>query len=370
MKSDQKQEISDVSQNAEDNRSNPAQEKNGKTSFAQSRKRSVPVPQSVTAETASNQTLESTPQEEDQQTTDDQNPTVIYFDGQQVELAPLLQEYKTLKQGYEGIRNEYAKIIKRRRQEQQLKPFQAELIRVQQYLEEQQRGMIIIFEGRDAAGKSGAIRRVARYMNEKHYRVVALGKPTREQKSQWYFQKYVAHFPRGGEVVLFDRSWYDRAMIERVFDFCTEAEYQNFMRGVVGFEKDIVRQGTLLVKLYFSVTKQEQAKRFRQRENDPLRNWKFEEVDWQVQDRWDEFSEQKYQILKHTNTHEAPWVVIRSDNKPRARLNAMKVILNAVPYDRLDNTLNYVPEPEIVISAARELELMESQRLTVGKFVD
>jgi polyphosphate kinase 2 (PPK2 family) len=206
-------------------------------------------------------------------------------------------------------------------------------------------------------------------MNEKHYRVVALGKPTREQLSQWYFQKYVAHFPRGGEVVLFDRSWYDRAMIERVFEFCTEEEYQNFMRGVVGFEKDIVRQGTLLVKLYFSVTKKEQAKRFRQRENDPLQKWKFEEVDWQVQERWDEFTEQKYQILKHTSTHEAPWIVIRSDSKPRARLNAMKVILNAVPYDRLDKSLDFVPDPEFVISASRELESMEAQRRAVGKFV-
>jgi len=370
MKSDQKQEISDVSQNAEDNPSNPAQKKNDRSNSVQSQKHSVPAPEKVTSETASNQTPESTWQEEDQQTTNDQNPTFIYIDDQQIELEPLLHEYKRLKQESEATSNEYAKIIKRRRQEQRLKPFQAELIRVQQYLEERQRGMIIIFEGRDAAGKSGAIRRIARYMNEKHYRVVALGKPTREQKSQWYFQKYVAHFPRGGEVVLFDRSWYDRAMIERVFDFCTETEYQNFMRGVIGFEKDIVRQGTLLVKLYFSVTKEEQARRFRQRENDPLRKWKFEEVDWQVQDRWDEFSEQKHQILKHTSTHEAPWVVIRSDSKPRARLNAMKVILNAVPYDRLDKTLNLVPNREFAISAARELELMESQRLTVGKFVD
>ncbi len=368
MKSDQKQEIPDVIRNVEESHSDLSQEKNGKTSSVKSQK--SPAPKKVTPETDSNQIPENTGPEEDQQTTDNQNPTFIYINGQQVELESLLQEYKTLKQESEDEQHEYAKIIKRRHREQELKPFQAELIRVQQYLEEQQRGMIIVFEGRDATGKSGAVRRVARYMNEKHYRVVTLGKPTREQKLQWYFQKYVAHFPRGGEVVLFDRSWYDRALTERVFAFCTETEYQNFMRGVVGFEKDIVRQGTLLVKLYFSVTKEEQAKRFRQREDDPLREWKFEEVDWQVQDQWDKFTEQKYQLLKHTSTHEAPWVVIRSDNKPRARLSAMKVILNAVPYDRLDKTLNYVPDPEFVISAARELELMEIQRLTKGKFID
>ena len=370
MTSEQKQKTTDVSRDVEDSQSDSAQEKNGKSSSVPDQIDSVPSLQKATSESASDTPQENTSQEADQPTTDDKNPTFIYIDGNRVELGPLLREYKSLKEEVEGTQQQYAKIIKRRRQEQRLKPFQAELIRMQQYLEEQQRGMIIVFEGRDAAGKSGAVRRVSRYMNEKHYRVVALGKPTREQQSQWYFQKYVAHFPRGGEVVLFDRSWYDRAMIERVFDFCTEAEYQNFMRGVIGFEKDIVRQGTLLVKLYFSVTKQEQAKRFRQRENDPLRKWKFKEADWQVQDRWDEFSEQKYQILKHTSTHEAPWVVIRSDSKPRARLNAMKVILNAVPYDRLDNSLDFVPDREFVISAARELELMEAQRRTVGKFVD
>ncbi len=135
--------------------------------------------------------------------------------------------------------------------------------------------MIIIFEGRDAAGKGGTIRRVTRYMNEKHYRVVALGKPTAEQRTQWFFQKYVAQFPRGGEIVLFDRSWYNRAMVEPALGFCTELEHKNFMRGVVGFEKDLARQGTVLLKLYFSVTKEEQARRFERRKTDPLRQWKL-----------------------------------------------------------------------------------------------
>jgi polyphosphate kinase 2 len=206
-------------------------------------------------------------------------------------------------------------------------------------------------------------------MNEKHYRVVALGKPTEEQKTQWFFQKYVRACPRGGEVVLFDRSWYNRAVVEPIFGFCTKEEYENFMVGCPGFEKDLVRQGTILVKLYFSVTKEEQARRFERRKSDPLRQWKLSEIDVQAQDRWDEFTTQKYEMLKRTHTTHAPWTVIRSNVKHQARLNAMKVILNAVPYERLQPDLNFVPDHAIVISGSRELELMEAQRLQQGKFV-
>lgn len=229
--------------------------------------------------------------------------------------------------------------------------------------------MIIVFEGRDAAGKGGTIRRVTRYMNEKHYRIVALGKPTEEQRTQWYFQKYVSQFPRGGEVVLFDRSWYNRAMVEKVFGFCSEDEYQSFMQGVRGFEKDLVRNGTILLKLYFSVTKEEQARRFERRKTDPLRQWKLSEVDLQAQDRWDEFTEVKYEMLKRTNTIECPWTVVRSNDKHQARLNAIKVILNAVPYEQLDPSLEFAPDPKVVVSGARELELMEAQRIESGRFM-
>lgn len=253
-------------------------------------------------------------------------------------------------------------------QEEELKPFQAELIKMQQYLEHKKQRMIILFEGRDAAGKGGTIRRVTRYMNEKHYRVVALGKPTEHEKTEWFFQKYVRQFPRGGEVVLFDRSWYNRAMVEPVFGFCSDEEYQNFNRGVTGFEKDLIRQGTILVKLYFSVTKQEQARRFERRKTDPLRQWKLSEVDVQAQERWDDFTNVKYQMLKNTHTTHAPWKIIRSIDKHQARLNAMKVILNSVPYDRGNMELDFVPDPEVVISGSRELEMMEAQRLRSGKF--
>ena len=193
MTSEQKQETSDIGRNAEKSLTRPARKKNGKTRSVPNQIDSELSPQKTTSESSSN-----TPQENNQPITDDKNPKFIYIDEKQVELEPLIQEYKSLRKEFEDKEHQYAKITKRRRQEQRLKPFQAELIRMQQYLEEQQRGMIIVFEGRDAAGKSGAIRRVSRYMNEKHYRVVALGKPTREQQSQWYFQKYVAHFPRGG----------------------------------------------------------------------------------------------------------------------------------------------------------------------------
>ncbi|EAU55100.1 polyphosphate kinase 2 [Mariprofundus ferrooxydans] len=248
-------------------------------------------------------------------------------------------------------------------QEQELKPFQAELIHLQQYLEDTGRRMIILFEGRDAAGKGGTIRSVTRYMNEKHYRVIAMGKPTEEQRSQWFFQKYVSQFPRGGEIAIFDRSWYNRAMVEPVFGFCTEQEYNNFMRGVIGFEKDLVRQGTILVKLYFSVTKEVQKKRFNRRKHDPLRQWKLSEVDVQAQERWDDFDKVKYEMLRNTHTAAAPWTVIRSANKHLARLNALKVILNAVDYEAINQELDYVPDDEIVVSGAREIELMQKDKL-------
>jgi polyphosphate kinase 2 len=301
--------------------------------------------------------------------TSQQNPEFIRFNDKDIKTKELLERYQQLAAECEALKKSNRKAIQRFRRESSLNPLQAELIRMQQYLEASNKRMIILFEGRDAAGKGGTIRRVTRYMNEKHYRIVALSKPTQTQMSEWYFQKYIAKFPRGGEAVLFDRSWYNRACVERVFGFCSDKEYEDFMRGVSGFERDLIRQGTILVKLYFSVTKEEQARRFDRRKNDPLRQWKLSEVDLQAQDRWDDFTSQKYEMLKRTNTNHAPWVVIRSDNKHLARMNAMKVILNAVPYERLDPTLDFVPNPEVVISGARELELMEAQRLHSGKFV-
>ncbi len=261
------------------------------------------------------------------------------------------------------------KAIRKYLEAEELKPYQAELIKLQKHLEINKLKMIILFEGRDAAGKGGTIRRVTRYMNEKHYRVVALGKPTEEQRTQWYFQRYVEQFPHGGEIVLFDRSWYNRAMVEPVFGFCTPEEYRTFIEDVPSFEKTLVRNGIILIKLYFSVTKEEQRRRFERRKTDPLRQWKLSEVDLQAQERWDDFTNMKYEMLKHTHTTIAPWTIIRSDNKHLARLNVMRVILNAVDYEGRDEMLDYVPDSNIVVSGAREIELMEAQRLRSGKFI-
>ncbi|WP_455207713.1 polyphosphate kinase 2 [Kaarinaea lacus] len=297
-----------------------------------------------------------------------QNPEMINVDGRPVKLHALIQEYQQLTEELASLKKVDSKAKQKFEEEKSLKPYQAELIRLQNYLENQNQRMIIVFEGRDAAGKGGTIRRVTRYMNEKRYRVVALGKPTEEQRTQWYYQRYIAQFPHAGEMVLFDRSWYNRAMVERVFGFCSEKEYQDFMRGVVGFERDLVRQGTILVKLYFSVTKEEQARRFESRKTDPLKQWKLSEVDLQAQDRWDEFTDVKYEMLKRTHTIDAPWTVVRSNNKYAARLNAIKVILKCAPYERLNPELDFTVDSEVVVSGSRELELMEEQRIRSGKF--
>ena len=296
------------------------------------------------------------------------DPGLSALDDTQAEVEAMRQELQRLAEENAQLKRGERKAVKRFRREKQLRPYQAELIKMQQYLEAKNERMLIVFEGRDAAGKGGTIRRVTRYMNLRHYRVVALGRPTEEQRSQWFLQKYVAHFPTGGEIVLFDRSWYNRAMVEPVFGFCTDQEYSLFMRGVVGFEKDLVRQGTIFIKLYFSVSKEEQARRFARRKHDPLRQWKLSEVDIQAQERWDEFTEMKYKMLRDTHTNRAPWTVIRSDDKHQARLNVMKVILDAVPYEGRDTNLDFVPDPEIVISGAREIEIMRADRLRSGKF--
>ena len=290
---------------------------------------------------------------------------IFDIDGKSVTLDELIHGYKKSK----AAKKSKNKAEQKRDEEQSLKPYQAELIKLQKYLENTNKKMIILFEGRDAAGKGGTIRRVTRYMDEKHYRVVALGKPTEEQKTQWFYQKYIQHFPRAGEIVLFDRSWYNRAMVESVFNFCTAKEYEDFMNGVKGFENDLVRQGIILVKLYYSVTKDEQARRFERRKNDPLRQWKLSEIDMQAQERWDDFTTTKYNMLKQTHSHSAPWTVIRSKDKQKARMESLKVILNAVDYDGREEVIDYALDPEVVISGAREIEIMDAQITSTGKFI-
>ena len=285
-----------------------------------------------------------------------ENETIKKLQEENRYLKSILGDYKNLDTHTlsEGIQKIYDL--------QALKPYQIELIKLQDWLEKVNKRMIIIFEGRDASGKGGAIRRITRYMNNKHYRVVALGKPTETQKNQWFLQRYITHFPTGGEIVLFDRSWYNRAMVEPIFGFCTPEEHEIFMEDIVNFEQDLVRQGMILIKLYFSVSKEEQKRRFDRRIEDPLRQWKFSEVDMQAQDLWDEFSEKKYEMLRRTTSRSAPWHIVRSDDKHLARLEAMKIILNSVDYDGRNYSLNFEANEDINISVQRELLQMRKTK--------
>jgi polyphosphate kinase 2 len=254
-------------------------------------------------------------------------------------------------------------------QDEDLKPYQAELIKMQSHLEQTGRKAIILFDGRDAAGKGGTIRRVTRYMNEKHYRIVALGKPSDIQRTELHMKRYIEQFPHAGEMVLFDRSWYNRSMVEQVMGFCSKAQYRQFMNRVNDYEKSFVSDGkTQLIKLYFSVSKKEQQRRFERRKNDPLRQWKLSEVDLQAQDMWDQFTKAKYKLLKKTHTQDNPRFIIRSDNKHLARLETIKLILNQIKYRGRVRSLDFELNPNIVIPGDQELKIMESQLARKGAF--
>lgn len=251
---------------------------------------------------------------------------------------------------------------------EELKPFQAELIKMHAHLERTGKKMIILFDGRDASGKGGTIRAVTRYMNEKRYRIEALGKPTDEQRTELHMKRYIERFPHAGEIVLFDRSWYNRAMVEPVMGFCSNEQYHRFLHKVTTYEKNFIFDAgrTILLKLYFSVTKEEQARRFERRRNDPLRQWKLSEVDLQAQELWNEFTEKKKILLQKTHTKDSKWWVVRSDNKHLARLETMKLILRSVKYRGRSRTLDFSPNPEIVLPGDKELRIMLKQEKEFG----
>ena len=252
---------------------------------------------------------------------------------------------------------------------EELKIYQAELIKMQAHLERTGKKMIILFDGRDASGKGGTIRRITRYMNEKHYRVVALGKPNPVQRTELHMKRYIEQFPRAGEIVLFDRSWYNRAMVEPVMAFCTSDQYHRFLKKVTLYENNFILDAgqTILLKLYFSVSKEEQAKRFERRRNDPLRQWKLSEVDLQAQDLWDEFTQKKMVMLQKTHTKDCPWWIVKSDDKHRARLETMKLILSSVKYRGRRRSLDYEADPAVVVSGNIELQRMKTQIKEYGK---
>lgn len=264
----------------------------------------------------------------------------------------------------------FSDALLRHAESEELKPYQAELIKLQNHLERTGRKMIVLFDGRDASGKGGTIRRVTRYMNSKHYRIVALGKPTEAQRTEMHMKRYIEQFPRAGEIVLFDRSWYNRAMVEPVMGFCTKAQYKLFMDNVINYEKSFIEdKSTTLIKLYFSVSKEEQARRFERRRNDPLRQWKLSEVDLQAQELWDQFTEMKYRLLQKTHRPDSRWYVIKSDDKHQARLQAMKLILSLSRYHGRSRSLDFTPSRRFVISGEQELRTMRQQKKKHGRFL-
>jgi polyphosphate kinase 2 len=224
------------------------------------------------------------------------------------------------------------KAIEEVRYENELKELQTELIKLQTWVIKNNKKVVILFEGRDAAGKGGAIRRITEYINPRHFKIVALDIPTDDEKQQWFFQRYINQLPKPGEIVFFDRSWYNRAVVEPVNGFCTEREYKIFMSQVNDFEKMLIQSDTYLIKFYFSITKAEQAKRFAEIRKNPLKQWKITPVDERAQELWDEYTFYKKAMFKNTNTKKAPWVIIHANKKSNARLKAISEILNRIPY--------------------------------------
>jgi polyphosphate kinase 2 len=226
----------------------------------------------------------------------------------------------------------YKNLMSRKRYESQKYKLQVELLKLQNWAKETGQRVVILFEGRDAAGKGGAIRRFMEHLNPRGARVVALEKPSDSERGQWYFQRYVQHLPTAGEIVLFDRSWYNRAGVERVMDFCTETEYQQFIHQAPLFERQLVQSGVHLIKFWFSVSRKEQRRRFKERELHPLKQWKLSPIDLASLDKWDDYTKAKEAMFFETDTADAPWTVIKSDCKKRARLNAMRYVLHKLPY--------------------------------------
>jgi polyphosphate kinase 2 len=250
----------------------------------------------------------------------------------------------------------YRTRMRRREYEAQKATLQIELLKVQNWVRETGQKIVILFEGRDAAGKGGAIKRYMEHLNPRSARVVALEKPSDRERGEWYFQRYIQHFPTAGEMVFFDRSWYNRAGVERVMGFCSPHDYLEFMRQVPQLERMLVNSGIRLYKFWFSVSREEQLRRFIARRDDPLKHWKLSPIDIQSLDKWDDYTEAKKAMFFHTDTADAPWTVIKSDDKKRARLNCMRHFLSSLPYPDKDEHVAHAPDPALVGPATKVLE--------------
>ena len=251
----------------------------------------------------------------------------------------LLNSKKGLKQFLSRDNATATRVLRYLNYETRLKSLQEELIKLQNWVGENNEKVVILFEGRDAAGKGGAIRRTTEHLNPREFKVVALPKPTEEERGQWYFQRYINKLPREGEMVFFDRSWYNRAIVEPVNGFCTQEEYGIFMDQVNDFERMIRESGIRIIKLYFSISKGEQEKRFEDIMSSPIKKWKYSAVDQKALGLWDDYTEYKKKMFKKTNTEIAPWIVIRANRKTKARIDAIEHILDIIPYNPKDETV-------------------------------
>lgn len=249
--------------------------------------------------------------------------------------------------GFESGEYPYKTKMARRTYEREKSALQVELLKVQHWVQETNQKFVLLFEGRDAAGKGGTIKRFTEHLNPRAARVVALNKPTDEERGQWFFQRYIKHLPTAGEIVLYDRSWYNRAGVERVMNFCAPTEYLEFMRQTPEFERMLVRSGIKLFKYWFSVTREEQKSRFASRETDPLKRWKLSPIDRASLDKWDDYTEAKEAMFFYTDTADAPWTVIRSNDKKRARLTCMRHFLSQLDYPDKDPSVATPPDPKI-----------------------
>jgi len=248
--------------------------------------------------------------------------------------------------------------------EEELNRLQIELLKMQGWVRAEGQRILLLFEGRDAAGKGGTIKRFTEHLNPRGARVVALGKPSDTERTQWYFQRYVSQLPSAGEMVFFDRSWYNRAMVEPVMDFCSDEQNKRFLKDVPLFEQMLVKDGIRLFKFYFSVSKAVQKKRFDSREGDLLKQYKISPVDQEAQNRWDAYTIRKFQMLSESNRTVAPWTIIRSDNKKLARLNCIKCVLNLLEYPGKSRETPFKVDPDIVVSGIDELKLMEDSLMS------
>lgn len=260
-----------------------------------------------------------------------------------------------IREAFESGRFPYARLMGRAVYEVEKAKLQAELLKVQIWAQETGQKFVVLFEGRDAAGKGGTIKRFMEHLNPRYARVVALTKPSDAEKTQWFFQRYIAHLPTAGEMVFYDRSWYNRAGVERVMGFCTPAEYLEYMRQAPEFERMLVRSGIRLYKYWFSVTREEQRARFKARETDPLKRWKLSPIDKASLDKWDDYTEAKEAMFFYTDTADAPWFIVKSNDKKRARLNCMRHFLSTIDYPGKDFDVVGQPDPLIVGRASQVL---------------